>query len=183
MKHMFYSAAKTRGVATIEMTIIIPILLLLGFAVIEVSHLILAKNISTALVREGANLAARSTVDSDQDIMDALALSAAPLDLSEDGVIYISVIVGEDSSDPYISEQHRWLNSGNASSSHAWADCPSWDSNGSCILPASKPRLSNFEMPLSPGETVHVVEVIYDYSLLTRYVFDQNFLIYSHALM
>ena len=183
MKHAFCSPAKARGIAAIEMTLVIPILLLLGFGVVEVSHLILAKNISTALTREGANLASRSTVDSDQEIMDALALSASPLDLSQDGVIYISVIVGDDDSTPYISEQHRWLNSGYTSSSKTWGGCPSWDSNGTCFIPSPKPRLTNFQMALTPGETVHVVEVIYDYSLLTRYVFDQNFLIYSRALM
>ena len=183
MKHVFGSPSKARGLAVVEMVIVTPIMLLLGLGVIELSHLILAKNISTALAREGANLASRSFSDSDQDIMDALALSADPLDLSQDGVIYISVVVGDDDPDPYISEQHRWLDSGYSSSSRMWGSCPSWDGNGACVIPSHKPRMTNFPMALEPGEIVHIVEVIYDHSYLTSYVFDHNHLIYSRVLM
>ena len=183
MKRVSCSPAKVRGLAAVEMVFVIPILLLLGLGVVELSHVILAKNISTSLAREGANLASRSFSDSDQEIMDALALSADPLDLSQNGVIYISVVVGDDDPDPYISEQHRWLGYGFGSSSRMWAGCPSWDRNGACVIPSRKPRLSNFPMALEPGETVHIVEVVYDYSYLTSYVFDHNQLIYSRVLM
>ena len=183
MKQVFCSPVKARGLAVVEMVFVLPLLLLLGLGVIEVSHLILAKNISTALAREGANLASRSFSDSDQEIMDAMALSADPLDLSQDGVIYISVVVGDDHQDPYISEQHRWLDYGYSSSSRMWGSCPSWDGNGESDLLSTKPRLTNFPMALEPGETVHIVEVIYDYSFLTSYVFDQNHVIYSRVLM
>jgi len=183
MKHVFCSPVKARGLATVEMAIVTPILLLLGLGVIELSHVILAKNISTALAREGANLASRSFADSDQEIMDALALSAEPLDLSQNGVIYISVVVGDDDTYPYISEQHRWLDYGFSPSSRMWGSCPSWDGNGACELPSTKPRMTNFPMTLEPGETVHIVEVMYDYSYLTRYVFDHNLEIYTRVLM
>ena len=183
MKQVFCSPVKARGLAVVEMVFVLPLLLLLGLGVIEVSHLILAKNISTALAREGANLASRSFSDSDQEIMDAMALSADPLDLSQDGVIYISVVVGDDHQDPYISEQHRWLDSGYSASSRMWGNCQSWDGNGACVIPSHKPRMTNFPMALEPGETVHIVEVIYDYSFLTSYVFDQNHVIYSRVLM
>ena len=183
MKHVFGSPAKARGLAAVEMVLVIPLLLLLGLGVIELSHVILAKNISTAVAREGANLASRSFSDSNQNIMDALALSADPLDLSQDGVIYISVVVGDDDPYPYISEQHRWHDHGYSTSSRTWGRCPSWDGNGACVIPSNKPRLANFPMALEPGETVHIVEVIYDYSYLTSYVFDNNQLIYSRVLM
>ena len=110
MKHVYCSPVKARGLAAIEMMFVIPLLLLLGLGVIELSHVILAKNISTAVAREGANLASRPFSDSDQDIMDALALSADPLDMPQDGVIYISVVVGDDDLITYLSEQHRWRN-------------------------------------------------------------------------
>lgn len=183
MKHVFGSPVKARGLAAIEMVFVIPLLLLLGLGVIELCHVILAKNVSTSVAREGANLASRSFSDSDQDIMDALALSADPLDMPQDGVIYISVVVGDDDPDPYISEQHRWLGYGYGSSSRMWGSCPSWDGNGACVIPSTKPRLTDFPMALEPGETVHIVEVIYDYSFLTSYVFDQNHVIYSRVLM
>lgn len=183
MKHVFGSPKKARGLAAVEMVLVIPLLLLLGLGVIELSQVILAKNISTAVAREGANLASRSFSDSDQDIMDALALSADPLDMPEDGVIYISVVVGDDDPDPYISEQHRWLDYGYSASSRMWENCASWDANGACDIPSTRPRLTNFPMTLEPGETVHIVEVIYDYSFLTRYVFDQSHVIYTRVLM
>lgn len=183
MKPVCGSPVKARGIAAVEMVLVIPLLLILGLGVIEVSHMILAKNISTALAREGANLSSRAFADSDQEIMDALALSADPLDLSQSGVIYISVVVGDENSDPYISEQHRWHDYGYRASSRTWGSCSSWDGNGSCVIPSNKPRLTNFPMALEPGETVHVVEVIYDYSFLTRYVFDRNHVIYSRVLM
>lgn len=183
MKHVFGSPLKARGLVTVEMVFVIPLLLLLGLGVIELSHVILAKNISTAVAREGANLASRSFSDSDQEIMDALALSADPLDFSQNGVIYISVVVGDDDPYPYISEQHRWLGHGYGSSSRMWGGCSSWDGNGACVIPSRKPRITNFPMILEPGETVHIVEVIYDYSYLTSHVFDHNQLIYSRVLM
>ena len=183
MKQEFCSPVKSRGLAAVEMLFVIPILLLLGLGVVELSHVILAKNVSTSLAREGANLASRSFSNSDQEIMDALALSADPLDMSQKGVIYISVVVGDDDPDPYISEQHRWLGYGYRSSSRMWGNCRSWDRNGACVIPSNKPRLANFPMALEPGETVHIVEVIYDYSYLTSYVFDNNQLIYSRVLM
>jgi hypothetical protein len=183
MKHVFGSPAKARGLAAVEMVLVIPLLLLLGLGVIELTHVILAKNISTAVAREGANLSSRSFSDSDQDIMDALALSADPMDMPQNGVIYISVVVGDDDPDPYISEQHRWLDYGYSASSRMWGNCTSWDANGACDIPSTKPRLTNFPMALEPGETVHIVEVIYDYSFLTRYVFDQNHVIYTRVLM
>lgn len=183
MKHLFGSPSKARGLAAVEMVIVTPMMLLLGLGVVEVTNLVLAKNITTALAREGANLASRSFSDSDQVIMDALALSADPLDLSQNGVIYISVVVGDDEPYPYISEQHRWVDHGYSSSSRMWRNCSSWDGDGACDLPSNKPRLTNFSMTLEPGETVRVVEVLYDYSMLTDYVFDNNFEIYTRVLM
>ena len=45
MKHVFGSPAKARGLAAVEMVLVIPLLLLLGLGVIELTHVILAKNI------------------------------------------------------------------------------------------------------------------------------------------
>lgn len=183
MRRLHSRPSKSRGLAAVELVIATPLLLILGFGVIEVSHIILAKNITTALAREGANLSSRSLVDSDQEIMDALALSADPLELSEHGVIYISVVVGDDDPYPYISEQHRWLDNGYNASSKMWSGCSSWRGDGTCNIPSTKPRLSDFPMILEPGETVHVVEIMYDYSMITRYVFDHNFDIYTRVVM
>ena len=183
MTYWINSKARSRGVAAVEMVLVVPILLILGLGVVEITHAFLANNITVALSREGASLASRSIAIDEQDIMDALAFSATPLDFYDDGVIYISVVVGEEDLDPYLAEQHKWINYGFESSSRVWSECPRWGIQGNCIIPAVKPRLENFKMLLEPGETVHIVEVMYDYQLLTQYIFEDNFLIYSDTFM
>lgn len=183
MKNMPCDYHKVRGIAAIEMTFVLPILIILAFGVVEIVHAIQAKNVSISLAREGANLASRSTADSEQDIMDALALSAQPLDFSKNGVIYISVVVGDSELMPYISEQHRWKKHGYTSSSTTWSRCSNWTRDGSCRLPSNRPRLENFPMILAEGETVHIVEVVYEYAWFTDIIFDQNIVIHSDALM
>lgn len=171
------------GLASVEMVMVVPILLLLGLGVIEMARAIQANNITSNLTREGANLASRSITNTSQEVMDALALSADPLQLSQDGVIYITVVVGELGQNPYISEQHRWLSSGHNGASQIWSTCGTWGTDGSCNVSNPPPRLSNFPVSLDPGETVHVVEVVYDLSLLTSYIFNNNLTIYSQSFM
>ena len=179
----FLSMTKSRGLAMIETVIILPLLLILVFGVVELGRAIQAHNIVTNLSREGANTASRSILVPPQVNMDALALSSPPLDLSQDGVIFISVVVGVQNSPPFLQAQHRWLNFGDNSSSQIWANCSSWDAQGECILPDPKPNLPGFPMALDPGQTVYVVEVFYDYAPLTSYVVDQNIKIYSRGIM
>ena len=177
-KHRFI-----KGVASIEMVIVVPILILLGFGVIELARAIQANNMASNLTREGANLASRAITSTSQEVMDALALSADPLQLSQDGIIYITVVVGELGQNPYISEQHRWLNSGYNGASQIWSTCGTWNADGSCNISSPPPRLSNFPISLDPGETAHVVEVVYDFSLLTSYITNNNLTIYSQSFM
>lgn len=182
MTKVYSSQRKSQGIAAVEMTIILPILIMLAFGVFEAVHIVQAKNISISLAREGANIASRSSIDSEQEIMDGLALSAHPLDFSSNGIIYISVVVGDTESGPYVSEQHRWKNYGYASESSTWSGCQYW-SEGQCIIPTNRPRLTDFPMSLSDGETVHIIEVFYEYSWLTDIIFDQSIVIHSDALM
>lgn len=171
------------GIAAVEMLIVVPALLLVGFGVVELSRAIQANNITANLTREGANLASRSITATPQEVMNALSLSANPLDLAQNGIIYITVVVGESGEDPYISEQHRWLSSGYSGASEIWSSCGSWNNDGSCNLSNPPPRLSSFPVNLNPGETVHVVEVVYDFELLTSYVTNNNITIYSQSFM
>jgi Flp pilus assembly protein TadG len=62
----------------IELALILPILLLLGFGGTELSHAILYNNMLINMSREGANLASRTT-QSPQFIIDALNHTSAPL--------------------------------------------------------------------------------------------------------
>jgi len=175
--------AYSRGVATVEMVIALPILLLLLFGVFELARAYQVQNMATALTREGANLASRSFSGSEQEIMDVLAISADPLDFAQDGSIYISVVVGEQDNDPFVLAQHRWLNSGFVRPSKTWGSCGFWQLDGTCQLPNPPPRLATFPLALDPGETVYVVEVFYEHSVIGRYVFDGDMVVHSQTMM
>ncbi|MCV6611616.1 MAG: pilus assembly protein [Amphritea sp.] len=171
-----------RGIATIEVVIVLPVLLLLFFGIFELTRAFQVQNIATAVTREGANLASRAFATDEQAIMDVLAQSANPLDFDQRGALYISVVVGEQSQDPFVQAQHRWSQNGLPQNSSLWGSCPSWQ-NDECNIPSTLPRLSNFPIALDPGETVHVVEVFYQHNVLGSYVFDNDIVLYSRSIM
>ena len=79
----------------IELTIILVFVILpLTIGVFEFGRAIHAKNMIINMGREGANLASRTTEDP-QDIMDILALTAQPLKMSSNGMIYITKVAGK----------------------------------------------------------------------------------------
>jgi hypothetical protein len=80
-----------KGAALIEFCIILPVLLLLVFAIIDFGRLILARLIITNVTREGGSLASRELKLPD-DLIKMLQSSASPLDLSKSGRICISNI-------------------------------------------------------------------------------------------
>ena len=103
-----------RGIAAVEFAIVLPLLALLLFMVVDLSRAIQAKIILLNISREGANLASRSTADlsgSSQTIMNALAASTPPLDMSGHGMIYITKIMGYTAKSGLrniVLEQYRW---------------------------------------------------------------------------
>ncbi len=98
------------GQSTIELAIILPFLLLLALGVFEFARAIQAKNIVTNMSREGANMALRSSRNH-QDIMDALASTAQPLEMAKtgnDGMIYITQLEGRSDGQVEVVKQDRW---------------------------------------------------------------------------
>ena len=166
----------------VELALILPVLLLLSFGVIEYSRSILTKNIITNMSREGANLAARTQADQ-QAIMTALATTADPLDMSANGMIFITEVMGENNGGtvyPIVQKQYRYVNGGYSVSSTVWGGCGSWN-NGQCNV-SGEPIADlddDIENAINDGETVFAVEVFYDYAPIISYVLNHHLEIYS----
>ena len=83
-----------KGIAALELALILPILLILVFGIIDFGRLIQARLIVTNVSREGGSLASRS-VSSPNDVLNILTMlqaSGTPLDLNGSGRIYVSRI-------------------------------------------------------------------------------------------
>lgn len=107
--------AGNRGVAIVELAIILPFLVLMALGIFDYSRAIHAKNILTNMSREGANLASRSSLDAGaaQQIMNSLSYTGQPLAMNANGMMYISVVQGTSQGGavvPSITNQYRWQN-------------------------------------------------------------------------
>jgi Flp pilus assembly protein TadG len=147
------------GSAFVELAIVLPLLILLALGVFDFARAIHAKNMITNMSREGANLASRTTTNG-SDIMNAIAYTAQPLNMTNYGAIYITVVQGdtEDGSTvPKIISQSSWRDKSNPPSKIG-------SSTGSTA--------QNLDtLKLADGETVHAVEVFYRYhSLFYNYL-------------
>jgi hypothetical protein len=83
-----------KGIAALELALILPILLVLVFGIIDFGRLIRARLIITNVSREGGSMASRS-VSSPNDVLNILTMlqaSGTPLDLNGSGRIYVSKI-------------------------------------------------------------------------------------------
>jgi hypothetical protein len=166
-----------RGIAAVELAIVLPLLALLLFMLADLSRAIQAKTILLNISREGANLASRSTSDlsgSGQAIMNALAASTPPLDMNKRGMIYITKIMGYTAKNGLrniVLEQYRWDAGARASgylpASQVW-QCGSW-SHGTCTGIAKDdhaPTVALMQNQLADGELIYAVETFYDFDML-----------------
>jgi hypothetical protein len=80
-----------KGAALIEFCIILPVIVLMVFAIVDIGRLIQARLIITNVTREGGRLAS-SENKSGPDLIAMLQSSASPLDLLSSGKICISNI-------------------------------------------------------------------------------------------
>ncbi|CAM4078089.1 TadE/TadG family type IV pilus assembly protein [Vibrio neonatus] len=177
------SHRKNLGLASVEMTFIVPILLIIMMGVFELTQVIQANNIIISISREGANLISRNSSQTPEQVMDTIASTSDPLDLNQDGIIYINLVVGREDNngnplDPVLNQQYRWGDFGYTASSSTWSGCTQWtgDDNGICDMD-SDPVLTNFPLQLDSGESVYVVEVMYRYSPISTLIFDSDFTI------
>ncbi|NRF16230.1 TadE/TadG family type IV pilus assembly protein [Vibrio coralliilyticus] len=162
------------GFAAVEMALITPFMLVMIGGIIEVTQLLQSNSVMIGMSREAANLVSRTSTNTPDEIMTLVATTSAPLDMNSDGVMYITLVVGQESADPYVSEQYVWSNSGLVHSSSTWDQCTTW-TNSQCELPDPLPELTDFPITLADNESVYVVEIHYEYTPLTNYLYDSSF--------
>jgi Flp pilus assembly protein TadG len=170
---------KERGVAAIEMAMLLPLLVAIAFPVVDFARNLQAQMILINISREGANLSSRASLTYPmQTIMSSLTATTPPLNMAANGMIYITEIQGGTNCDAsgnnctgVVVAQYRWVGgSYAAASSHLW-NCGSggttWatDGSGSCNnLPApgsSSPTVNLLQGQLSNGQTAYAVEAFY----------------------
>lgn len=174
---------RQRGVAAVEAALLLPLLMLLLFAMIDGARALQANIIMTNIGREGANLVARGSIDLEtgsQDIIYALMSSAPPLDVNSQGMVYITRVMGvmsNGTSRSVVLDQYRWddaarslgfRKSGYKPVSKIY-NCGSWSaSGGKCtgFASSNRPTVAVMSGKLDDGEVVYVVETFYRYDML-----------------
>ena len=146
-----------RGQSLVELTLSMPILLLLSLGAIEFSNIIHSYLVLTHLTREGANLTSRST--DPIEALDAIITAAGPTvrvnNSNQWRVIYSQIV--PDPNNPLDVQKYKikrnanWVR-GNFSK-------PSEIGNDGAYAIAKIPSFTGID----PGRTLHVVEVFYDY--------------------
>lgn len=87
------------GMAAVEFAILLPVLLLLVFSLFDLARAIQANLILVNMSREGASLASRTswctpTSGGCSNIMKPITSTSPPLDMNDNGMIYITVVKG-----------------------------------------------------------------------------------------
>lgn len=77
------------GFASTEFALVLPILVVMAFATLDIGRMIFARSVVANVSREGGSLASRE-IKSGPDLAALLQASGTPLDLNAEGKIYIS---------------------------------------------------------------------------------------------
>jgi hypothetical protein len=155
-----------RGVALVELALLLPLLVVLAFGVIDLGRLIHARLVVTNVSREGGSLASRD-IQTGNELITMLQSSAAPFNLQTQGRIYIIRInAGETRFDPrpYIDSKFQSPGGYAASSSISGnvGDTPGGLS--STLMNHLTFRTANNTSDLSE---ITIVEVFYHYRPIT----------------
>ncbi|MBW3694237.1 pilus assembly protein [Vibrio sp. T187] len=170
---------RNKGFAAVEMTMVAPIFLLLIVAAFDLTQAIQANHIIISISREGGNIVSRSSTETPQEIMDIISVTSGNLDLSEDGAIYITELIGQEDESPYVNSQYKWNQSGLDKDSVIWPSCSSWDAEGACndIDENDPPEVDDLSIELEAGESVYTVEIFYDYSPIFNLILGESHLL------
>ena len=178
--------SKCAGTAAVEFALVLPFLLLLVVGIYEFARALQAQMILVNLSREGANLASRSSLQyANQQIMVALASSTPPLDMGQNGMIYVTKITGHQEGGRVrnvVIEQYRWTQGWHQSTyspnSAVWTCGDSGGTNwltsgpneGHCAnLPSAgtmSPTANVMMGQLADGDVIYAVEAYYRFSML-----------------
>ncbi|RAS34605.1 TadE family protein [Paraburkholderia bryophila] len=167
-----------RGIVSVEMALLLPILVALALPVYDIARNIQAQMILINVSREGASLSSRASLTYPmQTIMSSLTATTPPLNMTAHGMIYITEIMGNNNCDSngnnctgIVVAQYRWNGGNYYPASHTWS-CgsagTSWamDGTGSCSnIPAAgstAPAVNLLQGQLSSGQIAYVVEAFY----------------------
>lgn len=178
------AARRQRGVAALELALLLPMLIVLLLCAIDGSRALQANIIITNMAREGANLVARGGADLEDDsqsVINAVMATAPPLNVSSLGMIYITRVMGVatgsgTTTTSVVLDQYRWddaatgqgyRKNGYAPTSRVYA-CGSWSSAAKCTSVSStkRPAAPVLTGKLADGEVVYVVETFYKFDML-----------------
>lgn len=174
VRHLACRQRRYRGLVSVELALLLPLLLLLIFGVVDFGRAIQTQMILVNLSREGANLAARSNrplAESHQEIIGSLAATTPPLDMPTRGMVYITKIMGDAQGGVVrniVLEQYRWANHSYHPSSRVW-NCGSWGNDGRCTeltTPDEAPSVPLMAGKLNDGEVIYAVESFYQFDSL-----------------
>jgi hypothetical protein len=165
----------------VEFALVLPVLLLLALGVIDFSRALQSNNILVSLSREGANLAARTT-EPPEYILKTLMDTASPLLMNDEGMMYVTKLVGREDGRALVEAQYRPPAEGHQGLQSRLHACSSWAKGGVCKVPTPRPVI-DLTITLKDGETVYAVESLFEYRLLTRYVIATDPLLYSITIL
>ncbi len=140
------SQRRSLGLAAVEFAMVLPILLILLFGVVDFGRIVLVRQVMINLSREAANLASRGTPLT--DVVNAIQLSAAPLNLSQNGYLVVTQVERDNNGNVRITDQQAF--GGQTRGSHVGVGI-----GNLATLP-----VTNTPVPL-PGQNMFVAEVFY----------------------
>ena len=168
----------TRGIVSVEMALLLPMLVALALPVYDIARNIQAQMILINVSREGASLSSRASLTYPmQTIMSSLTSTTPPLNMNAHGMIYITEIMGNNNCDSngnnctgVVVAQYRWNGGNYFPASQLWSCGNSgtrWatDGSGSCSgIPAAgakSPVVNLLQGKLSDGQIAYAVETFY----------------------
>lgn len=131
------------GVAVVEFVLMLPVLLMLLFATIDIGRLILIRQVMLNLSREAANLACRGTALA--DVMTAVKTSSPPLNLATDGYVILTEVYRSSAS--VVTVKSRLTYGGYSGASRVGSSV-----GGPATVPASNPAMPPVGMSLFVAE-------------------------------
>jgi len=171
-----------RGVAAVELALLLPMLVVLLLCAIDGARALQANIILTNIGREGANLVSRGGVDLEdgsQDVINAVMATAPPLDVNRLGMMYITRVMGvmvNGVSTSVVLDQYRWDDAATGQGFRKSAyrptsriyDCSAWSAAAKCTSVSStkRPAAPVLVGKLDDGEVVFVVETFYKFDML-----------------
>lgn len=97
------SPARRRGIALVELALVVPFLLILVFGMVDFGRFLISRNKITNLSREAANLASRETPF--LDTLHAIFAASGSLDLQQNGFVILTQVERDQNGNRVITKQ------------------------------------------------------------------------------